>query len=293
MSAGDGRPPGPRSRDDDEESLLTRFLNDEEGPLMFVREVLTSMAAVALVGLVLFAVSGVWPPMVAVESGSMDPHMQKGDLIFITEPGRFMPAYTQDGTGVVTLETAQEHDYKTFKEYGSVVIYDNPREGGPPIIHRAMFWVDSGENWYDRANPDYLRGENCEEVPNCPAPHAGFVTKGDNNAYYDQVSDISTVVKPDWVVGVARLRIPYLGWVRLGFSQVLLDGPGPAMVGPSVSDTSDAGEFAAPEPVGVVGAVEAPAQNESATQGPVVHTDPATPRATRRTPLASGGPVPA
>lgn len=225
MTAGDGRPDDPRSREADDESLLTRFRTAESGPLLFLREVLTSVAAVALVGLLLFALSGVWPPMVAVESASMDPHMQKGDLVFVTESGRFMPSYAQDGTGIVTAEEGTAHDYRTFDGYGSVVIYRDPGRTGPPIIHRAMFWVEDGENWYDRANPNYVQGDSCSEVPNCPAPHAGFVTKGDNNAQYDQVSRIATVVKPDWIIGVARLRVPYLGWIRLGVSGAVLEGP--------------------------------------------------------------------
>ncbi|GKZ13081.1 Signal peptidase I-like protein [Haladaptatus sp. T7] len=34
----------------------------------------------------------------------------------------------------------------------------------------------------------YVGGaDDCEELPNCPAPHAGFITKGDHNGEYDQV----------------------------------------------------------------------------------------------------------
>jgi signal peptidase len=228
MSSGDSRPPSDDSSgssgpsrtvgSDTGESLLTRFRTAQNGPLMFLREMLTSVLAVVAIGLLLFAVSGVWPPMVAVESGSMEPHMQKGDLIFITEPGRFAPDSAHGDTGVVTYEAAQQTDYRTFGSYGSVVIYDNPDSFGPPIIHRARFWVDEGENWYDEANPEYVRADNCEELRYCPAPHAGFVTKGDNNAEYDQANGISPPVRPEWVQGIARVRIPYLGWVRLGFS---------------------------------------------------------------------------
>ncbi|SDL90528.1 signal peptidase, endoplasmic reticulum-type [Halogranum gelatinilyticum] len=234
MSQGDSRPPsddspptatvrsGGESREADEDgsedSLLTRFRTAQTGPLMFVRELLTSVVAVLLVGLLLFSISGVWPPMVAVESGSMEPHMEKGDLIFITEPGRFAPDAARDETGVVTYEDGEAADYRTFGSFGSVVVYDNPERFGPPIIHRARFWVDDGENWYDQANPDYIRADNCQQLLNCPAPHAGFITKGDANAEYDQANGISSPVRPEWVQGVARVRIPYLGWVRLGFS---------------------------------------------------------------------------
>jgi|AntRauTorcE11898_2_1112593.scaffolds.fasta_scaffold01612_7 signal peptidase len=229
MSAGEGPPPGPPDGDDEPDELFYRFRHAESGPLMFAREMLTSVATVALVGLLLFAISGVWPPMVAVESGSMDPNMQKGDLIFLTEPGRFAPDAAHGDTGVVTYETGEEIGYKTFGDYGTVIVYDHAGTAGPPIIHRARFWVDAGENWYDRANPRWVQGaENCEQMDNCPAPHAGFITKGDDNAYYDQTGDISPPVKADWLVGTARLRIPYLGWVRLGVSGAATSGPGVA-----------------------------------------------------------------
>ncbi len=226
MSAGDGPPPkSPSDRSTDEESLLTRFRTAETGPLMFIREMLTSVATVALVGLLLFAISGVWPPMVAIESQSMDPHMQKGDLVFVTEPGRYMPDYAHEDTGVVTYRTGKQQDYRTFENYGSVVVYNNPSRGGPPIIHRARFWVEEGENWYDKADSDYVNAEDCDELLNCPAPHDGFVTKGDNNARYDQANGLTSPVKPSWLVGTARVRIPYLGWVRLGVSGAATGSP--------------------------------------------------------------------
>jgi signal peptidase len=190
---------------------------------LVVRETALSVSAVVAIGILLFTISGVWPPMVAVESGSMEPHMHKGDLVFITDTGRFAPDVAHGDTGVVPQDVAREEGYWKFGGYGSVIVYDNPGDAGPPVIHRAQFWVEEGENWYDRANPDYVSAENCEEMRNCPAPNAGFVTKGDANEGYDQVNGISEPVKPEWVVGVARVRIPYLGWVRLGVSGVVLD----------------------------------------------------------------------
>jgi signal peptidase len=80
-----------------------------------------------------------------------------------------------------------------------------------------MFYVERGENWYNRADPDALGGaDSCAELANCPAPHGGFVTKGDANDNYDQVHPTrSTVVRPEWVIGTAELRVPELGWLRL------------------------------------------------------------------------------
>ena len=231
-SDGDESPDTDQSADGDrvdpDAGVVTQFMNSEWLPVVFLRETLSSAVIVAVVGIVLFAISGIWPPMVAVESGSMEPHMQKGDLVFVTEPGRFAPDAGRGETGVVTHAVGTETGYDSFGQAGSVIVYRQPGRFGPPIIHRARFYVEEGENWYDRANPDYLPGDSCETVPNCPAPHAGFFTKGDNNGMYDQVNAIGAPpVKPSWVTGVARVRIPLLGWIRLVFSGAATTTPLP------------------------------------------------------------------
>jgi len=188
-------------------------------------DIATSVVAVLVVGVFLFTVSGVWPPLVAVESGSMVPHMTRGDLVFVMEEQRFPGGGAVGDTGVVTADRGERTGYRTFQGAGDVIVYapDGSRET-TPIIHRAMFWVERGEDWSERADPAFLTDTRCEVdrdpatdtgIPNCPAPHAGFITKGDANGRYDQVTTLSDPVKPDWVVGTAELRIPGLGWIRL------------------------------------------------------------------------------
>ena len=205
-------PPG---MDGDERGILYRFRHDMEGPFMWVREVSSSVAIVLLIGLLLFAVSGAWPPMVAVESGSMEPNMEVGDLVFVTDPGRFAPDAANNEIGVVTHEVGQDVDYRSFNDYGSVIIYQPPGRQSSPIIHRAMFHVEEGENWYDRANERFHNADSCQDLRHCPAPRDGFITLGDNNRVYDQANGIAEPVPPEWVTGVARARVPYLGYVRL------------------------------------------------------------------------------
>jgi len=205
-------PPGPPGRHD----------GGDDGPdgwQLFAWDVLSSILAVALFGAYLFAISGVWPPLVAVESGSMEPNMNTHDLVFVMESDRFPAAEAAGGADVVTAERGAQTGYTQFGGHGDVIIYaPDGRTSETPIIHRAMLWVEEGENWYDRADPAHVRNaDSCVQLRNCPAPHDGYVTKGDNNAVYDQTRGLSGPVKPEWVVGTAEVRAPGLGWLRLQF----------------------------------------------------------------------------
>jgi signal peptidase len=181
---------------------------------LFVYDLLSSVLAVAVVGAYLFAVSGVWPPLVAVESRSMVPNMQVNDLVFVMEEDRFPGEMAEPGTGVVTAQTGGT-SYTKFGGSGDVIVFEpDGNDRTTPIIHRAMYWVEAGENWCTSGDSEFLRGLDSGDE-RCTADHAGFITKGDNNAVYDQATSRSGPVKPEWVVGTAEFRIPGLGWIRL------------------------------------------------------------------------------
>ena len=192
-----------------------------------LRDVAQSVAVVAVVGLLLLSVSGVWPPMVAVESGSMEPHLQKGDLVFVTAPDRWTASADDGESGIVTVRESS-HDGTTHRRLGApgdVVVYTFPGNDGSPIIHRAHLRVERGENWYDEANASYLPpGVNdCGDLRYCPAPYGGYVTKGDasTNPYYDQTVGIAPLVKGKWVRARAIVSVPDLGWIRLTAERAL------------------------------------------------------------------------
>lgn len=160
--------------------------------LVFVLAVVIVFASVSKIAL------GLYTPMVAVESGSMIPHIQIGDIIFIESANR---------TEIITNEEGKKIEYSSFDEFGDVILYKpHGTEGATPIIHRAMYYVEKGD-------PMWTRGP--------PAPHAGYITKGDNsktNAAYDQQGSISyqQPIKKEWVIGKAIfIRIPILGCISL------------------------------------------------------------------------------
>ncbi len=193
--------------------------SEPPGFVQYAVDIVGSAGAVVLVGVLLFAVSGVWPPLVAIESPSMEPHIDEGDLVFVMAEERFSGANAEHG--VVTAQRGER--YVRFQQPGDVIVYEP--DGNPdrtPIIHRAMFYVEAGENWYDRADPDARGGaDNCAELTNCPANESGFITKGDNNRHYDQIGGrpISDPVRPEWIIGTAEYRVPLLGEIRLGWNE--------------------------------------------------------------------------
>ncbi|WP_136688835.1 S26 family signal peptidase [Halorhabdus amylolytica] len=208
----DRGPPPNRSESTDDSS--------RSGLVLYVFDIASSILIVAAIGGFLFAASGVWPPLVAIESGSMEPHIQEGDLVFVMEEHRFPGGGAQGDSGVVTAREGRETGYRMFEGYGDVIVYQPyGSTEQTPIIHRAMFWVEEGENWYDEADPEYVsNADSCEELANCPAPHSGFITKGDSTSVsqdYDQAMRITSPVRPEWVIGTAEVRVPILGEIRL------------------------------------------------------------------------------
>ena len=211
----------------DEDGIVRQVLRSDDDTAVPVRDALRTVAVVAVVTLLLFGVSGLWTPLVAVESPSMVPNMERGDLVFVVDNERFVGNDSVEGTGVVPLERAEETGREKFGQPGDVIVFrpDGDRSA-TPIIHRAHFWVEEGENWIDaKADAEAVGGATCEQVRTCPAPHDGFVTKGDNNLRYDQLHNrfdepISTVVKPEWITGKASIRVPWIGHVRLAFDSV-------------------------------------------------------------------------
>ncbi|MHC1611602.1 MAG: signal peptidase I [Candidatus Methanospirareceae archaeon] len=155
------------------------------------KSLVEALIIVILIVSVAYAATGTWHIGFAVESGSMEPNMHVGDLILVQAPER---------TDIITYEEGKMLNYTSFNNYGDVIIYrPNGFSSVTPIIHRAMYWVEAGEKMPDGR----------------PAPHAGYITKGDNNIGYDQPMLGVEPVKPEWVIAVAKARVPYIGYPSL------------------------------------------------------------------------------
>ncbi|MEN6442338.1 MAG: S26 family signal peptidase [Methanoregula sp.] len=131
-------------------TLVNRFRTSEHWAVSLARDILWMVAVVGGIALALYLLCGTWPAVVTIESGSMEPHMNIGDLVVVVAPDRFGP--------LQTWEDGKISGYKKFGDYGDVIIYRPngitdfwasigvlPLSNQHPIIHRAMIWVDAGE----------------------------------------------------------------------------------------------------------------------------------------------------
>jgi len=135
--------------DEDEESSAedpdTEELDRRDFLIFLARDVLFAVALVGVVIGALFAYAQVWPPMVVVESGSMQhSHSQSylnvidtGDLVLLQSVG--------SSSNIVTYVEGRASGYETYSNYGDVIVFHQPgtSAGSTPIIHRAIIYVDA------------------------------------------------------------------------------------------------------------------------------------------------------
>ncbi|MBP2146716.1 signal peptidase [Methanofollis sp. W23] len=193
--------------------VIEQIRTSKHPAVSIARDIAWAVAVVAGIALVLFLVSGTWPAVVAIESGSMIPNMNVGDLVFVSAPERY--------GDFQTWEDGQASGYVKYNDYGDVVIYrPNGADSVNPIIHRALMWVE--------ANQTVMLPLETGHTAEYTAPHAGYITMGDNNPAPDQLSVYREVggqiepVKKEWVVGKALFAIPLVGYLPLHILEVAI-----------------------------------------------------------------------
>ncbi|HEY3274331.1 MAG TPA: S26 family signal peptidase [Methanocella sp.] len=171
----------------------------EKHPFIYelATDILLALVIVVAVSGLLYAYAGTWPGIVSVVGDSMHPHMHNGDLVLLQGLER---------TSVVTSVAANlTGDHNTYSLPGDVIVY-RPlgRTDVKPVIHRAMYWVNESEPMW----------------PGGPAaPASGYITLGDNNggrldqSYGSGICPLQPVRK-EWIIGVAKFNVPYLGHIR-------------------------------------------------------------------------------
>jgi len=233
---------------------LHRFLASPESPYPVLREVAAFAIVLALGAAILWGSMG-QPlgdsPVVVVESGSMmhcangvGPQgnaceserygrigtIDPGDLVFVKDIDRPSDVGTKAGK-----------DSRHYGRAGDVVVYQPDGDSRrTPIIHRALFWLQiNGQSETFTIEELGLHEVTTLNVPALQAlglqlgyaealrsmeagpEDSGFITRGDNNIEADQGphSNIARLpVKAEWILGKARGEVPWLGLVKLKFS---------------------------------------------------------------------------
>ncbi len=226
----------PAEENEDDYDMMTLF-----------RDVLISVAVILALFLALYFYTQKYPPLVVVESGSMA-HGEESELGVIDQGDLVLIKKVDSPKDLTTWGQGKKDDYKTYSDYGDVIIYfKNGHTDDTPIIHRAIAYIkfnetakdDEGntQRYFDVPEFDIYhvtvihinivqRGRPVSIVYKPEQPFDGYITKGDNNGNADQGptglndnqgKDVQQV-KIDWVDGVARGEIPWYGLIKLKLS---------------------------------------------------------------------------
>ncbi len=242
-----------------ENSIANHWNRIPKGLRDILRDGVVAFAIVATILLVLYAILGVWPPMVVVETGSMehdDDHsmlgvIDTGDMVFISD--------VDSKSDIVTYVHGRASGHKAFGDYGDVVVYKKwGMEEHTPVIHRAMAYAEYSETTQSftvsgleklEYGTDYrIEGPgdvgdlhssrlilldvgfkhidviiDFNVLENAANPHSGYLTMGDaNSPAIDQISGgiINETVKLSWIIGKGEVELPWFGLIKLTFQNM-------------------------------------------------------------------------
>jgi len=192
-------------------TLVAQFRESDHWAVSLARDILWVVTVVGGIALALFLICGTWPAVVTIESESMVPHMNVGDLVVVVQKDRYGTFETwTDGSASGILK---------FEDYGDVIIYKpNGLTSVHPIIHRAIQYVEPGI-------VTKMKDKNLSVT--YTAPHSGYITWGDQNRNPDQLAIYPGIgqiepVKDEWIIGKALFSIPLVGYLPLHIIEVTI-----------------------------------------------------------------------
>jgi len=198
--------------------------------VLFLRDAGIALALVVCILVAMYAYTGLWPPLVVIESDSMMQNDDNTSEIGVIDTGDLVLVKKIDAVSdVKTYMEGYESGHKTYGDFGDVIVY---KKGGTdtytPVIHRAMLYLeantdgisyrcealqDTPEKWI--ASPDtdtwyrltgsltildvgYMELNVAIDVNSIiqtftrqgHAVQSGFITKGDHNSQIDQIGGI-------------------------------------------------------------------------------------------------------
>lgn len=120
-------------------------MGDKDPLLTLTRELVLAAGMITIIVLAMWAHTGSMPPLVVVESNSMQ-HDENGEIGTI-DAGDLIMVHDKDSKKIVTFVEAHDknhpsYGYKSLGLEGDVIIYErNGEKESTPIIHRAMLEI--------------------------------------------------------------------------------------------------------------------------------------------------------
>ncbi|HEX9340441.1 MAG TPA: S26 family signal peptidase [Thermoplasmata archaeon] len=157
---------------------------DDEAPLSawkgLARDLLVAGLIVAIFLAAMYAYAGTWPPLVVVESCSMqhsgDPSCRNSEssLGVIDTGDMVFQQAAPTRSSVTTYVEGRGSGYSTYGDYGDVIIFNRP--GNPtPVIHRPILYVtvymDGTADALDIGNPSFRDWEATNSTGPTTDPH--------------------------------------------------------------------------------------------------------------------------
>ncbi len=125
--------PKKRVDDEDEEERENAWLG-------LARDLIVAGIIVAVFLGAMYAYTGVWPPLVVVESASMQHSDTESSFGVIDTGDMVFQQAAPTRASVITYLEGRASVYSTYGDYGDVIIFQRP--GDPtPVIHRAIMYV--------------------------------------------------------------------------------------------------------------------------------------------------------
>ena len=196
----------------DLKTLIAQFRTSDHWAVSLARDLLWVACVVGGIALLLFLICGTWPAVVTIESGSMVPNMNIGDLVVVVQKDRYGE--------LMTWEQGKAANVPKFNSYGDVIIYKpNGNTAVHPIIHRAVAYATTTTPLTE------IRGNQLKT--NYTVSHDGYITWGDHNQAPDQFSRYEGIgtpepVKDEWIVGKALFTVPLVGYLPLHIWEVVI-----------------------------------------------------------------------
>lgn len=107
----------------------------------WIKDIVIAAVIISVIMGALYAYTGTWPPMVVVESESMQ-HSDDTSYIGVIDTGDIvLSKHISSKSDIITYVEGRATGYRSYGDYGDVIIYEPYGRHVTPIIHRAVLYL--------------------------------------------------------------------------------------------------------------------------------------------------------